>query len=370
MIRVVRLTERVPRVVRLRRADADYLLALHRHYVEVVPTAERGRYRLTARGVAGVLPCPSVRLVIRPKLPPGELLRLLDPFAPDDASTPAAGDALLDALARRFAAYLRELIVVGLHRTYVECRTVGPTLVGRLDFPAQAVSFRRDVLHGRHDDLTADVPVNRFLRAVVERTLSYPELGSAARAELAAVLPAFADASPEIADIDDEPAGYAAALGLARLLAEGLAPGADAGGVAGPAFLIDLERAFERGIAVGLAAAFADRPGVRVRAQPWLNAAAAGSALHLRPDVLLERDGRPFAVVDAKWKRLPPTALVTDDAYQVLAYAAALGVPRVALVYPGGLSKRRRYELTGGVALEVWAVRPGAPLGHLARALQ
>lgn len=370
MPRVVRLTERAPRVARLRRADADFLLAYHRGRVEVVPTPDRGVYRLTARGVAGVLPCPHVRLAIRPKLPPGDLLRLLDPSAGDDASTPAPSDTLLDVLARHFASRLRERTAAGLHRGYVERREVGPTLIGRLDLAAQAASFRRDVLHSRHEDFTADVPANRRLLAVVERSLTHPDLGTAVRAELAALRPHFADVVADLRDTADEPPGYAAVLALARLLADALAPGEMAGDAAGPAFLIDLERAFERSIAVGLAAAFAGRPGWRVRPQVWLDAAVAGSPLHLRPDVLIERDGQPVAVVDAKWKRLPPAGVVADDAYQVLAYAAALGLKRAALAYPGRRVKRRRTEVADGRTLDVWAVRPGAPLDRLAAALQ
>lgn len=370
MSRVVRLTERAPRVVRLRRADADFLLAHHRGRFEVVPTPDRGVYRLTARGVVGVLPCPHVRLAIRPKLPPGDLLRLLDPSAPDDDSTPAPTDALFDILARRFASQLRALTTTGLHRGYVERREVGPTLVGRLDLAAQAATFRRDVLHSRHDEFTADVPANRRLLAVVERTLTHPELHTTVRAELAALRPHFADVTPDLRDPADEPPGYAAVLALARLLADGLAPGEAAGDAVGPAFLIDLERAFERSIAAGLTAAFADRPSWRVRPQVWLDAAIAGSPLHLRPDVLIERDDQPVAVVDAKWKRLPPAGVVTDDAYQVLAYAAAMGLKRAALAYPGRRVKRRRTEVADGRTLDVWAVRPGGPLDRLAAALQ
>ena len=51
--RTIRLTERVPRLVRLRRADVDHLLAHHRGHVEVAPAGSTGRYRLTALGVAG-----------------------------------------------------------------------------------------------------------------------------------------------------------------------------------------------------------------------------------------------------------------------------------------------------------------------------
>src|SRR3954469_25275700 len=110
--RVIRLIERVPRVVRLRRADVDYLLAHHRGHVELTPTGSAGRYRLTALGVAGIIATPHVRLAIRPKLPAVNLWQLLDPLhaPPAEVAVNAPVDAgrLLDLLAGRFAALLAE----------------------------------------------------------------------------------------------------------------------------------------------------------------------------------------------------------------------------------------------------------------------
>src|SRR3954454_14810209 len=92
--RLIRLTERVPRVVRLARADVDCLLADHRNHVAVHPAGLPGRYRLTALGFAGVIVGPSCRLALRPKLPAANLALLLDPDLPpsafDDAADPVA----------------------------------------------------------------------------------------------------------------------------------------------------------------------------------------------------------------------------------------------------------------------------------------
>src|SRR5204863_49065 len=117
MPRTVTLTERVPRVVRLRRADADFLLARHRAHVEVLPTTERGRYRLTALGVVGSVVAPTVRLWVRPKLPAVNLFHLLDPAAPPPEVPDHAGPAgLLSFLAGRFADRLAERVTAGLER--------------------------------------------------------------------------------------------------------------------------------------------------------------------------------------------------------------------------------------------------------------
>src|SRR4051812_45150193 len=157
---LIRLTERVPRVVRLRRADVDFLRAHHRGRVDVVPTAA-GCYRLTALGVAGVLVMPHSRLLIRPKLPAANLWHLLDPLGPpptgEHAAAPVDAGRLLDVLSSRFATALTGRIAAGLHRDYAERADASAYVRGRLDAVAQArdTSGRRDRLHSRYDELTA-----------------------------------------------------------------------------------------------------------------------------------------------------------------------------------------------------------------------
>ncbi|MFO0807863.1 MAG: hypothetical protein U0746_04500 [Gemmataceae bacterium] len=370
MNRILALTERAPRVVRLRRGDAEFLLAHHRGRIEVVPTPDRGRYRLTALGVAGVLPCPHVRLAIRPKLPPGDLLRLLDPLAPDDLSTPVETDSLLDVLARRFAVRLRELVANGLHRGYVEKRAAGPTLIGRLDVAEQVGTFRRDVLHSRYDELTTDIDINRHLHAIVQTVLAQSDISDATRGEFEALRPHFCNIAAARSSHFVKPPGYGPVLAVASLLDRGLAPGPGSGFEPGPAFLLDLQRAFELAVTMRLEAAFAERPTFRVCAQPWLNVVASGSPMHVRPDIVIERRGQMVAVVDAKWKRPIATGAIGDDVYQVLGYTAALGLRRAALVYPGRRIRRVSYELTGGIALDVWSTRPGGSLSRLAATIE
>jgi 5-methylcytosine-specific restriction enzyme subunit McrC len=144
-------------------------------------------------------------------------------------------------------------------------------------------------------------------------------------------------------------------------LADGLSAGEEAGPASGPSFLIDLERVFENYVTAGALTAFADRCQDQVAVQPFRLASPSAPGqpdLHVRPDVLLERDGRPRLVLDAKWKRLSRSGLPTDDVYQVLAYAAALQVPRTVLVYPGGRDRHWVYPLVRpGPVLEIWTLR-------------
>jgi 5-methylcytosine-specific restriction enzyme subunit McrC len=354
--RTVVLTERVPHVCRLAPADVAFLLRHHRGRVEVVPTGRR-RYRLTSAGYAGVVVAPTCRLVIRPKVPLDNLFMLLDPAAPlpsaDDRVTPVPGAEALEFLAARLAQRMAERAAAGLHRAYAERAEQGPFLQGRLDLPAQLreAPGRKEQLHSLRDDLSADVPCNQVPKATAERLLTSSLVGKPVRAELRQALAGFAGVTPVAVEPGavaalPAPEAYRPLLDLCGLLLAGLAPGEAAGGGA-PAFLLDMEQAFEGYLTRGVVSAFARSRRVTVEAQATrtVSRPAAGQPdVTMRPDLLIGAAGRPALAVDAKWKRPPKGALVTADLYQVLAYCTALGLGKGVLVYPGRRDRAWDYE--------------------------
>jgi 5-methylcytosine-specific restriction enzyme subunit McrC len=257
-----------------------------------------------------------------------------------------------------------------LHRDYAETAEATAYLRGRLDVAEQSrdTSARRDRLHCRYDELTTDVACNRLPCAVAEALVGRPDIDAGVRSAIRAAADGFADVAsapltPAVcaapAPDDRRSPGYGPLLDLCRLLAGGLGWGIEVGPSAGPSFLLDLEAVWERYVTAIVVGAFAHRRGRAVRVQPYLSACPPATGrphLHLRPDVVIDADGRPHLVLDAKWKRLSRTALATDDVYQVLAYAAAIGAPRAVLVYPGGRTRRWTYP-TAGPRLEVWSVK-------------
>jgi len=273
-----------------------------------------------------------------------------------DATAPEPGGEALDFLARRLARRMRERAAAGLHRGYAERADQGAVLRGRLDLTAQLRERRKEQIHYRHDDLTADVPCNQLPRAAAEQLLRSPLVGDATRAALRRAVEGFEGvrAVPPGPDAgaammpERLPADYGPLLDLSRLLLDGLRPGEEGGDAPGPAFLLDLERAFERYVATGVVREFAEGGSGTVRVQPLAAVSrptAGQDDLTMRPDLLVERDGRPACVLDTKWKRLPRTPLVTADVYQVLAYALAFGAGRAMLVYPGRRDRAWTYEL-------------------------
>jgi 5-methylcytosine-specific restriction endonuclease McrBC regulatory subunit McrC len=360
--RTILLRERAVAECRLAPDAVEFLLAEHRAHLEVLPTRRRGRYRLTPSGHVGVIVAPTCRLVIRPKVPVRSLFHLLDPAAPlpvvADATAAVPGTEALDFLAGRLACLLAERSAAGLHRAYAERAEQGPFLHGRLDLPAhlREPAGRKDRLHCRYEEFSPDVPCNQVPKATAELVLRSPFVADTVRAALRRALQGFAAVRP----VELGPDAFAAAapdrlteayrplLDVCRLLADSLGPTEAAGPVPCPAFLLDMERVFERYVTAGVVAAFDGARG-NVRVQPVypLNRPVPGLPdIEVRPDVVVERGGRPVLVADAKWKRAGRLPL-TDDLYQVLAYGAALGVRRLALVYPGRRDRVRTYPLAG-----------------------
>jgi 5-methylcytosine-specific restriction enzyme subunit McrC len=380
--RTLVLTERVPLVCRLAPADVNFLLDAHRGHLRVTPTRRRHRYRLVAAGRVGVVVTPGCRLVIRPKVPLASLFFMLDPDAPlpadADAVTAETGGEVLNFLAGQLARRMAERAAAGLHCGYAERAECGPLLQGRLDVAAQLREPRKEQLHSRYDDFTADLPCNRLPRAAAEAALASPFVGDAARAALGRALAGFAGVTPDPAAAVPGrlPSGYGPLLDLARLLLDGLRPGEASGPTPAPAFLLDLECVFERYVASGVS----DALGGDVQVQPLVpvtRPAAGRPDVVMRPDLVIERGGRTACVADTKWKRLRRAGPEPADLYQVIAYAAAFAAGRVVLVFPGRRDRARRYELAAAdVAVEVRTLRvvgPGAAcrrsLGRLARAL-
>jgi 5-methylcytosine-specific restriction enzyme subunit McrC len=345
------LTERRPRLVRLAPVDVAYLLEHHRGHLEVLPTGRRDCYRLTALGHVGVLAAPTCRFIIQPKIPLANIFAMLDPRAevPQTQDDIAAhtGTETLELLVWQLSRRMAERVAAGLHRAYQERREQGTVLHGRLDLPEQLrqAAGRRDQLHGRIEELSADVPCNQAVRATAEKLLASSLLGAEIRAALRQALTGFEGVasvplSPRLwerSEAERLSPEYRPLLDLCRVLADGLTLGNTAGPTSAPSFLLNLESVFEQHITRGIVEAFAGSPThtVSVQVTHTVTAAVLGQPdVTMRPDLTIERDGRTVLVVDAKWKRWTGNA-ETGDLYQVLAYGTALGAEGAVLVYPG-----------------------------------
>ncbi len=360
--RTLILTERRPCIAWLAPGDVAFLLEHHRGHLELLPTGRRDRYRLSALGCVGVLIAPTCRFVIRPKTPLANVFAMLDPLAAvpaeSDRIKPETGTEALDFLAGQLADRMAERVTAGLHRAYREHSEQGAVLHGRIDLATQMreAPGRKDLLHSQYDELSADIPCNRAVKATAETLLASPLLGAEVATALRQALTGFVSVSSEslsvrlwnTVEVERLPAEYRSLLGLCRLLADSLTLNDAAGNTPAPGFLLDLERVFEVHVTRGLVEAFAQSTShtVAVQAAHTVNEPIADKPdLTIRPDLTIHREGRTVLVIDAKWKRLPNNA-ETKDLYQVLSYGTLLGAQGVVLVYPGRRLSVREYLFT------------------------
>ncbi|MBA4189625.1 MAG: hypothetical protein C0467_16695 [Planctomycetaceae bacterium] len=353
--RTMQLVERRTHTVRLPRDDVAFLLNHARHLVDVVPAFRRGVYRITPRGFVGWFDTPSLRFAINPKIPwPNVRMLLGKTHAEHDAAGDVEPDSgLLDVLAREFASQLRAVTRVGLVAGYHDHDTVSPFLRGKFRVAEQlrdaAARAFPDRFHITESVLDLDTPWNRIPRAIAEQLLANPRLAANTRNELRdAALPLesvqatpITEADFAAAEAEPRASHYQPLLELCRFLHDGCAaaqmpePGTGA-------FLIDLSRAFERWLTHGLRAQLAASPSWQVEAQPMFPVGPTT----LQPDIVIRRNAKACAVLDAKWKA-PGTVPDASDLHQILAYSAITEARHVALVYPGRRFARRTFAVPG-----------------------
>lgn len=337
--RVLTLTERRTRVFRLPRDEVHFLLAHARPILEVVPAAERGYYHLTAGGWVGFFDGPSIRYVLQPKLPWPNFLRLLGlrpSAAPHAEPESQLGPLLAEMLASRWEEMQRRGLVAG----YREADTQSPFLRGKLriaeqlrDTASRAFPDRFQVSEPIFD---LDTPWHRILKAAANQLLRSGALPAATGQRLHAivqVLATVADDPPSAEDFTTaltEPRvkDYREVLEVGRVVLEGFRGASVLCSGPAAAFLIDLGRVFEHYLIRGLQQELGRHPGWDVGSH---RAFALGPTV-LRPDIVIRRAGSPWAVLDAKWKKVAAEA---SDLHQILAYRTLTGASRVGLVYPG-----------------------------------
>jgi 5-methylcytosine-specific restriction endonuclease McrBC regulatory subunit McrC len=160
---------------------------------------------------------------------------------------------------------------------------------------------------------------------------------------------------------------------LARLILDSSGFELRTGEVASHAFLIDMNKVFERFAFVAL------REQLRLDDRTF-PAAAVGRDLHLdqrvpplidlEPDLSWwEADGTPSFVGDLKYKRTQVDEVKHPDIYQLLAYTIATDLPTGLLVYAAGEAESGSHTvLHTGKRLEVHALDiSGRPADVLAR---
>lgn len=289
---------------------------------------------------------PEVR--VRPKAASTNFLALLrwahgiEPRVHEEQTRAASGRTFVDTLGLLYAAELDSLLTRGPHREYQRTAETESKLRGRLDLQRQLQHQRVTATEFEvaYDELTADTVANRGIQQAGERLskLVADETLAGRLQQQSSRLSRWVGDVPvspaEIARVETTRLNdhYGTILQLAEQVLrhrylDDFSP------VERSSFglLVNMNSVFERAVERTARELVAARPDWRVRTQERIPPIATGGtpAVNMYPDFLLERDGAPQLVGDAKWK----TTVKQSDIYQMSAYMLALDVPGV-IVYP------------------------------------
>ena len=324
---------------------------------------DRTRNGLKAAGVVGIVAAPGVTLEILPKID-GEdgavrkaLVSMLSvAWGLRVADGEIAGldtqrSDLLEVLVGLFANRLLVTARRGLPRRYVGFEADLKLLRGRLNVVRQvtALAARPDVLACRFEELSEDTPLNRVLKAAVQRLGRATRSAANARIlrELAARLERVGHSPAPLKEpvrLDRTNTAYHDLHRLARLLLSGDWQSTTSGEALGFSLLFPMAELFEQFVGKLLQRSAA----WPVRLQDRRHSALLDDAkplFELRPDAVIQAPAGPI-VLDTKWKRLDgkddgKLGVAQGDIYQMLVYGQAYGAERLVLLYPWlpGLAK-------------------------------
>lgn len=333
--------------------------------------------RVTTREWVGVVELSQVELHVVPKLA-GEhlgLLRMLEWASGLHALRPTeserridvTGRRLLDLVAAIFTRLSEQIIRTGLRSTYVQREEAIPALRGRLlvDRQLRRLPGRFDRLECRFDERTTDVFDNQLLLAAARYV--------AVRAHDEEVRRRAARVRAHMLDVCDDRGldlmrrrviydrlnrHYKPAHELAWLVleAQGLEDLYDTKTTSSHAFLIDMNRLFERFVEKLLATALAPQDvdvHFQATSHSVLRRADGRTYSTQRPDVLARFAASNIDVpLDAKYKRYSVNKVATSDIAQAFMYAQGFGpeeaerVPQAVVVFPAEGSAPTRESIS------------------------
>ena len=339
------------------------------------------KYTLTPGSTVGAVEVGGLSVRVAPKIGIRQLLSLAC-YAIGQVRLQAREfdfpehSALPDALARAFGAAARRAFARGLLHGYRTEEDALPTVRGRIRFDDQlrrrfAVPLPVEV---RYDEFTADILLNRLVKAAAHHLGRLGLRSREARSGVAWVAESLGDVSlaafprgavPEVG-FDRLNEHYRTVATLARLVLRHGAFEAHRGQVRASGFLMDMNQVFQEFVTVALREAL----GVSERAfgERSIDSLDDEGRVPLRPDLTWQDGPRWTFVGDVKYKKTE-AGVPNADLYQLLAYTTALDLSAGLLVYAQGERDPATHTVRhAGKRLEVVALDLSGDLeGVLAR---
>jgi 5-methylcytosine-specific restriction enzyme subunit McrC len=292
----------------------------------------------------------------------------------ETASLLRHNDDWFEILTRLFASHLLDEWQRGAYRNYQVVEADSPVLKGKWRIGEQLRRpHRKHVFSIAYDEFTADNPLNRVFRFVVERLWRLSRNGTNRRMlgnlrqwmEEVTLRPGMTVAEASGTTLTRLNRRFEQLLNLALLFLEGGALQMKAGDMSTFAFTFDMNKLFESFV-VNFIRSHREEilpPALRAcELLPQSNGAthylAHSNDRHvflLKPDLVFRQGGEFPLLVDAKYKRLDGAnsrlGVSEADFYQMNAYAHRYGCDRVVLLYPqtAGMPNplRAKFEVEG-----------------------
>lgn len=314
-----------------------------------------GEFVLKAGSKVGFVSSQGVQVNVAPRFPIYNIfyfLGLLDElkFEREDVHVDKNTD-FLTVLFQSFIQSVNSATRKGLISGYVNMEDSLQVIRGRVDFSRQlkrnsGSSFPFEV---SYDDFVEDIPENQVLKKALRSSLKYGLKDRRLRNQAQNILFRFRDVS-EVAFAPSWGKSrlnfhYWKALRLAELILSGSGFHEDRGDIQINGFNIDMFRVFEDFIARQLALRVNTRTDT-IAIQKTLSLDMKG-IYREKPDLIWYRDGKPYQVLDTKYKEPEGSYEQRDslnDLRQVISYASLLGLKQAHIIY--GVAGSPRSVLT------------------------
>ena len=332
----------------------------HRTRVDVeFPTPKTdNEWCLTSQGWVGALPlAPDFILVLKPKVPLGNLFRMLEYAYRLDFKL-LEGLIGCDSLAdfyERLANVLAKRVLdrerQGLHRAYESCEELLPCVRGRLDVPGNLRAPSRVELTCQFEEHTPDISDNQILawtlRGILQSGLCSERIRPTVRrayrgVQGVATLTPYSPSACMNRLYHRLNADYKPLHALCRFFLEHSGPTHSTGTREMLPFLVDMARLFELFVAEWLKQHLPDP--LELLVQHNVSVGEADELTYKIDLVLRDREtGNTLCVLDTKYKSADSPA--NDDVNQVVTCAELQACEKAVLLYPSPLPKASSLKL-------------------------
>lgn len=339
--------------INLLQEDIEMLLALFVGKLDVTRNILTGKYNLESHQYVGVISLPNTKIIIEPKTKITNLTYMLSKLynlISWQDKIESFGNILewSNFVLLAFLDSLTELTSKGLNQSFQEIKENSAAIKGSIDFVRQAKeNFGYNLQHYcNFTEISTNTLENQILKLAITKIYLFCELDNELLWRLNKLERHFANINiPNPTKINFSKLNfnrlnqaYFLPLALAQMVLEMSSPLLEGISHSFPAFLVDLNRVFERFVAKSLDEVcnsynnlnqnIKEKLILGYQTQLFLD---IGGKIKIIPDLILTKGEKTLAVIDTKYKLA--SSDLNRDYYQIISYSLAQNSIGI-LVYP------------------------------------